>query len=83
MVVTKVGGVPDVVSESEALLVPAADPASLSRAIEETLADSAAAEARAIAAEQRLHRSFTPDTWVAEYQEIYYRAAHAHARAAR
>src|SRR2546421_5150203 len=54
-----VGGVPDVVSSQEALLVPPDDPAALAEAIRRVSSDPAGAAARARRARERLDRKST------------------------
>lgn len=71
IVATRVGGVPDVISEREARLVPAADPPALAEAIRDVLRDPEAAASRADAAERRLHREFGVEGWLKEYDAIY------------
>lgn len=71
IVATTVGGVPDVVSESEALLVPAEDPAALSRALRTLLRDPASARERARSARQRLTDRYSADAWLDRYDECY------------
>jgi glycosyltransferase involved in cell wall biosynthesis len=71
VVATTVGGVPDVVSSAEAILVPPDDPARLADAVRETLNDPAAARARARAARQRLEREFAVQPWLARYDMLY------------
>ena len=73
LIATEVGGVPDVVSEREAWLVPAGDPAALARAVRAALADPAAASARAAAARARLDAEFAPGPWLARYEALYRR----------
>ncbi|HYT05036.1 MAG TPA: glycosyltransferase [Gemmatimonadales bacterium] len=73
VVATAVGGVPDVVSGTEALLVPAEDPGELAQAIRTALLDPGAARARVTAARARLTRDFTVDRWVARYDAVYQR----------
>lgn len=79
VVATRVGGIPDVVSENEALLVPSEDPAALADAIASVFADPVSAAARAQRAGARLSDSFGGDAWLARHDEIYSRAA-AHRR---
>lgn len=71
IVTTRVGGVPDVVSEREARLVPAGDPAALAEAIRQVLDDPVSATRRADAAERRLHTEFGVEQWLREYDSIY------------
>ena len=71
VIATRVGGVPDVVSPAEALLVPAEDPEALASAIRAVLGDPAAAAARAAAARARLEREFGMDPWLDRYEKLY------------
>lgn len=71
IVATEVGGVPDVVSSKEALLVPPEDPASLAEAIRRVYADATATATRARAARRRLEREFALAPWLASYEHIY------------
>ncbi|HEX2191139.1 MAG TPA: glycosyltransferase [Longimicrobiaceae bacterium] len=71
VVATAVGGVPDVVSPAEALLVPPEDPARLAGAVRAVHHDPAAAAARARAAGVRLREVFGPEPWLERYAEIY------------
>ncbi len=71
IVATQVGGVPDVLSASHALLVPTADPRALADAIEQVRTDPAAAASRAAAAKQRLLRDFAVGPWIARVDEVY------------
>lgn len=71
IVTSAVGGVPDVVSPAEALLVTADDPAALADAIRAVHADRAAAGQRARRANERLTRDFAPGPWVERYERIY------------
>ena len=75
IVATSVGGVPDVVSRNEALLVPPNDPAALAAAIRSVYADPNAAAARARAAQQRLSQNFAAEPWLASYEALYRRIA--------
>ena len=70
IVTTAVGGVPDVVSPAEAILVPREDPAALAEGIRSVYSDPAAAEERAQRARARL-AEFTVPQWVARYDAIY------------
>lgn len=71
IVATAVGGVPDVVSAREAVLVPPDDPAALGRAIRAVVGDPAAARARAAAARLRLEREFGLEAWIARHEALY------------
>jgi glycosyltransferase involved in cell wall biosynthesis len=71
VVATRVGGIPDVVSSAEALLVEPEDPRALAAAITTTLADGRAAAARAAAARERLARDFAVDPWLDRIDAVY------------
>ena len=71
VVATRVGGVPDVVSDGEALLVESENPGALAEAIRLTLADRQASSIRAAAAKSRLAREFAAEPWVGRYEELY------------
>jgi glycosyltransferase involved in cell wall biosynthesis len=71
IVATSVGGVPDVVSSREALLVPPDDPGALADAVRRVWADPVAAAARARRARERLETGFALAPWLASYDRIY------------
>lgn len=71
IVATAVGGVPDVVTSHEALLLKAGDTAGLARAIRSVHVDAPAAAERACRARERLTRDFGPGPWLARYETIY------------
>lgn len=71
IVATRVGGVPDVVGEAEACLVAPEDPGALAAAIRDTLADPAAAAARAARARQRLEEAHGATPWLERYEALY------------
>jgi glycosyltransferase involved in cell wall biosynthesis len=71
VVATAVGGVPDVVSEREALLVPPDRPDDLARAIAEVRDDPTSATARADAAAARLATEYAVAPWVERYAAVY------------
>jgi glycosyltransferase involved in cell wall biosynthesis len=73
IVATAVGGVPDVVSDREALLVPPQDPAALTQAIRTALVDPGASLSRVTAARARLTQEFTVAHWVSRYDAVYQR----------
>jgi glycosyltransferase involved in cell wall biosynthesis len=70
IVAAAVGGVPGVVSESEAWLVPPDDPRALAEAVRRVL-DDAHAKARADAARRRLEREFSLRPWLDKYESLY------------
>ena len=71
IVATAVGGVPDVVTPQEALLVAAEDPAALAQAIRSVFTNPAAAGERARRARARLASEFAPVPWLERYEAIY------------
>jgi glycosyltransferase involved in cell wall biosynthesis len=80
IVATAVGGVPDVVSASDAMLVPSESPGALAHAIDHVLREGAAAAGRAEAARQRLDSKYAAEPWLDEYERFYQAAASAPAR---
>lgn len=71
VVATAVGGIPDVVSDREALLVPPGDLAALTRAILQVRDDPVAAEIRATQARERLGHDFAAGPWIERHLAIY------------
>ncbi len=71
IVATGVGGVPDVVTDEEAQLCDPDAPGSIARALDDTLARSTAAAARARAARIRLDEEFAIAPWVSAYGAMY------------
>lgn len=71
IVATRVGGVPDAIGDAEALLVPPEEPTAMAAAIRESLADPAAAAARAERAALRLERRFAKEPWLERYEDVY------------
>jgi len=71
IVATPVGGVPDVVSEAEALLTPPADPAALGGAIRGVFVNPGRARLRIEAASARLTREFSLEPWLERYEAVY------------
>ena len=71
VVATAVGGLPDVVTAREALLVPAEEPAALAAAIREVFVGRAAATDRARHARVRLDHEFAEEPWLRHYDDVY------------
>lgn len=71
IVATRVGGVPDVVCEAEAYLVPSEDPVALAEAIRDVYKDPRCAQKRAHAAAQRLDANFGVGSCLPQYEAIY------------
>jgi glycosyltransferase involved in cell wall biosynthesis len=72
IVATAVGGVPDVVSEEEALLVPPEDPVALAAAIRSAVVHREPARGRARSAKARLVERFGPGAWVEHHASVYH-----------
>jgi glycosyltransferase involved in cell wall biosynthesis len=71
VVATAVGGIPDVVSEREAALVPPEQPQTLARAIRSVLTERGPAAERVIAARVRLDQAFGEAPWLNAYDSVY------------
>jgi glycosyltransferase involved in cell wall biosynthesis len=71
IIATAVGGVPDVVSSEEAILIPPGDAAALAAAIRTVHDKRDVAVARAERARRRLARDFAVEPWVEAYSRIY------------
>lgn len=71
IVATRVGGVPDVLSPLDALLVDAERPDQLAAALRSTLHDTEVAATRALAARQRLLTEFGEQAWLDRYLQLY------------
>ena len=71
LIVTKVGGVPDVVGDGEAVLVAKEDPPALAEGIRSVLTDPQAAAVRANAAWARLQSQFEAERWIAAHDTLY------------
>jgi glycosyltransferase involved in cell wall biosynthesis len=81
VVATAVGGVPDVVSSDDALLIPPEDPSALAFAIREVHDHPIDAARRASHARSRLDRDFTTTSWLEAYERIYRNAMISRVRA--
>jgi glycosyltransferase involved in cell wall biosynthesis len=71
LVATKVGGVPDVASNHEALLVPPEQPAAIATAVRSVYGDRPAAVERAASARARIERDFAEADWLRRYDDVY------------
>jgi len=80
VVATLVGGVPDVISQAEAILIPPGDSAALSSAIRSVVNAPAEARIRATRARNRLETDFAPTPWLESYDRIYRNASSARDR---
>jgi glycosyltransferase involved in cell wall biosynthesis len=74
VVATEVGGVPDVIGEGEAALVPAQNPGALAAAVASTLGDYTRSARWAAAAERRLAAEFGLEPWLDRYELVYRQA---------
>lgn len=72
VVATAVGGVPDVVTPAEALLVESENPSALAAAIRMVFLDRAAATERVHASRARLETAFAVEPWLDAYDRIYH-----------
>jgi glycosyltransferase involved in cell wall biosynthesis len=71
IIAARVGGVPDMLSNREALLVPAENPLAFAEALREISLNPDAAKQRAAMARERLERQFGYRTWLGQYESIY------------
>lgn len=71
VVAARVGGVPDVVDDATARLVPPCDPAALAAALREVRESPVAARARAAAARVVLDHRFGAGPWLDAYRALY------------
>lgn len=71
VITTAVGGIPDVVSPAEAVLVRDVSPAGVATAVRVFAGDRAAATDRSAAAKRRLQRDFAVAPWIDSYTAIY------------
>lgn len=75
VVVTGVGGTPEVVTPDCGVLVPARDTAALARAIASLAADASRRRALGAAGRRRVESAFSLDRMVARYRDVYQGAA--------
>lgn len=71
IVATAVGGVPDIVSEQEAVLCAPLDVEMIARAMSSVVQHPAAATLRAEAARGRVARDFAPEAWIGAHEALY------------
>ncbi|HEX6750626.1 MAG TPA: glycosyltransferase [Longimicrobium sp.] len=74
IVAAAVGGVPDVVSPSSAMLVPPERPDALAAAIQAVYGDPAGAADRARRARERIETAYAPGPWLDAHDTLYRRA---------
>jgi glycosyltransferase involved in cell wall biosynthesis len=73
IVSTRVGGVPDMLTAEEALLVPRRDSRALADAIRDVMRNPSPARCRAARAAERLAVNHGMDQWLSRYEELYRR----------
>jgi glycosyltransferase involved in cell wall biosynthesis len=71
LVVTAVGGVPDIVTSEEAILRPPENPQELARALQHVHEAYGAAQQRVASARARLESAYSADRWLDRYESIY------------
>lgn len=71
IVATRVGGVPDIVRDTEAALVPAEDAAAIAEAVRTVRGAGGAARDRAELARVRLETEFGLDPWLRRHESLY------------
>jgi glycosyltransferase involved in cell wall biosynthesis len=75
IVATTVGGVPDVLTDADALLVPPDDPSAIARALHAIQENRAAARERSFHARGRLISAFSDEAWADAVNAVYRAAA--------
>jgi len=71
IVATRVGGVPEMLSPGEAMLVSPSDPVALAQAIHEVISDPEKGSHRARAASARLATDHDPEMWLSAHEKLY------------
>lgn len=71
IVSTRVGGVPDMLTNDEAILVPRGDPRALAHAIRDVMTKPSDARRRAGRARERLIAHHGVDRWLSRYESLY------------
>lgn len=71
IVATRVGGVPDIVGDEEAVVVPSEDVGAMTDAIRDLVTYPEPARARAVAARKRVESDFSLGPWLSRHIEIY------------
>ncbi len=71
IIATRVGGVPEILDDSTALLVPGEDEVALSRALDRVRREADEARSRARQARMHLERDFSKEGWISEYEDLY------------
>ena len=71
IVATRVGGIPDMLSGDQALLVKPDDPEALAAAIRSALVTPKASAERSMRAHSRLVAEFGAEAWLEKYETLY------------
>jgi len=71
IVASAVGGMPELLTAADAVLVPPDDPAALAESIARVLLSPAASGSRAAAAGRRLEKRFASGPWLDAYEGLY------------
>lgn len=71
VVATRVGGIPDMLTESEAYLVPPEDPGALAEAVTRAMKNPEDSAARAGRARLRFRGEYSLPNWVRAYDQVY------------
>lgn len=71
IVTTGVGGIPQMLSPNEAILVESERPDALAAAIRQSFDDESSARRRAEAARERLDRDFSATSWINRHRDLY------------
>jgi glycosyltransferase involved in cell wall biosynthesis len=79
IVATRVGGVPDLLEDGDAILVADSDPKAVAEAIDLIRFTPGLAEKLVNSAHKRLQTAFGFDQWLANYEDLYERVLRNHA----
>jgi glycosyltransferase involved in cell wall biosynthesis len=71
IVAARVGGIPDVVGEGEALLVPPEDPVALAKGLRQVLETPSTAASMVERAKRRLETEFATPAWLERHEQLY------------
>jgi glycosyltransferase involved in cell wall biosynthesis len=71
IVTTEVGGIPDVLSPQDALLVAPEHPMAVAEALDAVILEPEEAAERVRRARRRLEAEFAVDPWLDRYEEVY------------
>jgi glycosyltransferase involved in cell wall biosynthesis len=71
IIATRVGGVPHIINDSHAVLVPTEEPRAIAEALAELERDAAGAASRSQRARERLLKSFSLGSWLDAVDDVY------------